>query len=65
MAEKPVLVGAKGELGQIILQNNLGKVSKPSNVDDLYKNLLEMQNIDYSIDNKDLITYNHFCIINK
>ena len=37
------------------MSNNLGKVARPSDVDDLYNKLIEIHNTEYSIDNKLLI----------
>ena len=55
IAEKPVLVGAHGALKEIVMSNNLGKVARPSDVDDLYNKLIEIHNTEYIIDNESLI----------
>lgn len=66
IAEKPVLVGAAGELEKIVSVNNLGRVANPSNVDDLFDNLVDICNCNYIIDNKSLIDeYNIKNILDK
>lgn len=55
IAEKPVLIGASGELKKLVLENNLGKISRPSNVNDFHDNLLQMKNQVYDINNHGLI----------
>ena len=56
IAEKPVLVGARGELMKIVNENNIGEVANPSDVEDLYEKFVKIHNNNnYNIDNKHLI----------
>ena len=55
MAEKPVIVGATGELAEIVEENNLGVVARPSDPEDFYNKLIKLINKKYEINNERLI----------
>lgn len=55
MAEKPVIVGAIGELAKIVKENNLGVVARPSDPEDFYNKLIKLINTKYEINNEHLI----------
>lgn len=55
MAEKPVIVGATGELAKIVKENNLGVVACPSDPGDFYNKLIKLINTKYEINNEHLI----------
>lgn len=55
MAEKPVIVGATGELAKIVKENNLGVVARPSDPEDFYNKLIKLIDTRYGINNEHLI----------
>ena len=55
MAEKPVIVGATGELAKIVEENNLGVVACPSDSEDFYDKLIKLIDTKYEINNEHLI----------
>ena len=55
MAEKPVIVGATGELAKIVREHGLGEVASPSDPDDYLAKLLKLIDCTYNIDNRNLI----------
>lgn len=57
IAEKPIIVGAIGELAKIVEENNLGVVAHPSDSDDFFRKLQELILLEnkISINNKNLI----------
>ncbi|KAF5429605.1 Glycosyltransferase involved in cell wall bisynthesis, partial [Candidatus Methanophagaceae archaeon] len=55
MAEKPVIVGATGELAKIVEENNLGVVACPSDPEDFYSKLIKLISTKYEINNEHLI----------
>ena len=66
VAEKPVIVGATGALKDIVEENQLGKVSSPSDPDEFLNKLIEVINTEWEIDNKHLIEkYSRETVLNN
>lgn len=54
-AEKPVVVGAIGELAEIVKKYKLGEVAQPSDPVDFYEKIINAINTRYQLDNSALI----------
>ncbi len=55
IAQKPVVVGAEGELADIVRNHQLGAVARPSDAEDFFEKLKEVLKKSWRIDNVSLI----------
>ena len=55
IARKPIVVGARGELADIVAQHKLGEVAKPSDPDSFFRHLCTTLNTHYELDNEGLV----------